>query len=622
MSDRPALHALAERAGIHAGYDSALTKQWTPTSDATRVALLAALGIDASDEAAARRALEAWPPATVRAPEPPTSAPARCVDVRERLGDRRAAGLWANLYTLRSARGLGFGDATDLRELLLLCARTGADFVGVNPLHASRNHGYEVSPYAPLSRIFRNALYLDVFAVPELAESPDARRRLEASEREIAALRQAPRIDYERCAALQRELLAPLHASFRALHGGGRTARGEAYARFAAGEDLLLDFATFCALDDALARPGHARDFRAWPAPLREPGGEAVRAFRAAHADEVDLHAWIQFELDRQLAAAAAAGRSAGLAIGLYTDLAIGSAASGFDPWAFPDLFRPEVTVGAPPDDFNPQGQDWGFPALDPRRLAAEADGYFARVLRRAFDHAGALRIDHVMGLFRQWWIPAGAAPTEGAYVDFPSYALLDRLAEESRRAGALVIGEDLGTVPPGLPERLAERGILSSRVFLFEREWNGEFRPPEHYPDRALVTAVTHDTPTLAGFLAGRDLELRRSLGLFPDEAAYQQARAAREAERGAALRRLAAEGLLPSAESPPDPDAFRDAVHRLLARTPAPLVAYSLDDLAGEVEPVNLPGVGPERFSSWTRRMSRTPEEVLAGVRLGRES
>jgi 4-alpha-glucanotransferase len=605
VGEGTALRALAERAGILSEY-TAIGGERRVTSEATRRALLAALGYDAGDETRAAAALAGLPPARGRERTAP-GAP-RCTSPEERTGGRRVFGLWANLYSLRGRRGLGVGNLSDLRELVRFAGEAGADFVGVSPLHALRNRPPEISPYQPLSRLFRNPLYLDATAFPEWEESGDAKRLLEAgpAARELAALLGARRIDYARSAALQRRLLDLLHRAFRARQRSSDSPRAREFARFRReGGELLEDFATFCALEEQLAEQGHPRDWRAWPAELRSPRSEAVRRFREQHPAEVELHAFLQFELDRQLGRVAREASEAGLAIGLYQDLALGSAASGFDPWAFPDLFLAGASVGAPPDDYAAQGQVWELPPQHPARLVAGEQRYWRCLLRAGFAHAGALRIDHVLGLFRQFWIPVGEPASQGAYVRFPAVPLLAALAEESRRARALVVGEDLGTVPRGLPSLLARFGVLSTRVLLFERDRRGRFHPARRYSRRALVTAETHDHPPLAGYLRGRDLELRRLLGILPDNRRLAEARSAREAERQALLRRLASDGDLPAAGAPPAFPELCAAVHRFLCRTPAPLVGLSVDDLAGEEEPVNLPGVPPAAFPSWTRRM-----------------
>jgi 4-alpha-glucanotransferase len=696
---RPALRALADRVGILASYVAADGRERRETSDSTRVALLAAMGLDAGDEAAARRSLAALderdrarilaparvsfageqarvsltlPPGCAstlpfdlelreeggalhersgRLRVPPSGkariaelpllpagihrvrlrlggdagergaeqtwivAPRRCTTPEDRHRERRLVGLWANLYTLRSRRGLGIGDFSDLCALLRFAAEVGAAFVGVNPLCALRNRAEEISPYSPVSRLFWNPLYLDVEAVPELDESRAAARLLESSEarRELEALRRSDRLDYERIAGFHRAVVEALHDSFAQLHGAGGTDRARALAGFEARRGpLLRDFATFLALDDHLAAQGCARDWRRWPERFRDPRSDAVREFREAHARDLAFHVFVQFELDRQLARAAAEGRRVGLEVGLYQDLPVGSSASGFDAWAFPELFVAGATLGCPPDLNIPSGQDWSLPPIDPRRLAADGYRYWTLLLRAAFAHSGLVRLDHAMGLVRQFWIPEGSSPGAGAYVRFPTRELLALLALESRRTGALVVGEDLGTVPRGLPASLARYGILSSRVLLFERDRRGSFRPSRRYSRRALVTANTHDLPTLAAYWGGRDLEIQRELGLIPNDAALARARSGRDRERAALLRRLELEGLVDRKRPPAAYPELAAAIHAFLCRTPAPLVAVALDDLAGETEPVNLPGVPLERYPSWTRRMHAAIEDL----------
>jgi 4-alpha-glucanotransferase len=338
-----------------------------------------------------------------------------------------------------------------------------------------------------------------------------------------------------------------------------------------------------------------------------------VAEFRRRHAAAVDYHAFLQFELEQQLDAAARAARAAGMEIGLYQDLPLGSIASGFDAWAFPELLVRGASLGAPPDPYAAQGQNWALPPLHPLRIGQDGYRLWRLLLRSALSHAGAVRIDHAMGLLRQFWIPAGRSGREGAYVRFPFDDLLGVLALESSRAGALVIGEDLGTVPAGFDQALARYGVLSLRVMFFERERRGAFKPARRYSPRALVVATTHDSPTLEGYWRGRDLEIWRELGLIASDAALRLARGVRARDRQALLDRLAAEGALPAARDPGSPAERCAAVHRFLCATPAPLVALSLDDLAGETEPVNVPGVSPDRYPSWTRRLRLPVERLL---------
>ncbi len=539
-------------------------------------------------------------------------APRTARSVPEVLGGRRGFGLWTNLYTVRSPGNQGFGDCSDLAELLVWCAQVGGDFVGVNPLHAIANRGLSITPYSPSSRLFRNVLYLDVEAVPELSVCDKARARLADPrfQRQLAGLRAAPTLDHGAVLDVKLSVLRPLYRCFQ--RGGKSTPRGVAFARYRADQGAALeDFATWEALADRFGTPGApACDWSRWPERYRDPRTPAVEAFRCEHAEEIEFRAWLQFELDAQLARAAARGRDAGLAIGIYQDLAVGSAPDSADTWMAQDLVARGVSVGAPPDDYAPEGQNWGFPPLDPHRLRADGYRMWSRLLRANLAHAGALRIDHAMGILRLFWIPDGQPGHVGAYVQSRFDEMLGVLALESRRAGALIIAEDLGTVPPGFREELAEWSILSSSVAYFERD-DGVYRPASAIPRNALATVQTHDLAPLAGFAAGADLAIRRRVGELPDDEALGHALAARAEEHRALCDRLRAEGLLPAHDGV-DPVQLAVAVHAFLARTPAALVAASLDDLAGEAEPVNVPGIPVDRHRSWSRRMNRTLAEL----------
>jgi len=566
--------------------------------------------------------LDARSSATMVAEQTLIVVPPRCLVPSERLGSRRVFGLLANLYAVESARNWGAGDLTDLGTLVDFAGHVGAAFVGVNPLHALRNGRREISPYSPVSRLYRNPLYLDVTAIPELAETPGATRMLAstATQEALARLRAGSHLDYAGAMALKMSLLAVLHRSFARRHRDRDTLRGRAYRRYRRAEGTaLLDFATYVALEEHLGCSA-GRDWRRWRGEYRNPSSSAVEAFRAAHAESVDRAMWIQFELDRQLGAVAARAARAGLPIGVYQDVALGSATRGSDSWAFPGLFVLDGTsLGAPPDGLAPAGQNWGLPPLDPHAIRADGYRYWIRLLRSAFRHAGALRIDHVMGLFRQFWIPARRPGSEGAYVRFPADDLLGILALESTRAQALVIGEDLGTVPAGLPERLRKAGILSTRVLLFSRDRRGAFRPAHSYPRQALVAANTHDMVPLAGWTTGRDLVLRRAHGQIRNAAELVAARRERHEAVAALTRLLVQAGLWPAGEKADGADPrFRGAVHAFLCRTPTALVGIALDDLAGTVDPVNLPGVDLDRYRSWSRRPGLALEALASDPRV----
>ena len=555
--------------------------------------------------------------------------PPRCRSAAEALRGERVVGVTASLYTVRSAHNWGAGDLTDLAALVDFAADHGGAFVGVNPLHALRTSGLEPSPYGPVSRVFRHLLYLDVDAIPELADDDAARARRgdPALAAALGALRAADRVDHAAVLAAKRPVLEALHRAFRGLPPGH--ARRLAFEAYVAEQGGALDrYATFQALDEHFRAEGLGW-WPEWPEAMRDPAGDAVRAFVGGHAAAVDFHRWVQFELDAQLAAAAARARGRGLPVGLYQDLAVGASPAGGDVWGDQALFVTGVALGAPPDALGPDGQNWGLPPMNPRELARAGYAPWTRLVRSAMRHAGALRIDHAIGLFRQFWIPQGSTGRDGAYMRMPADDLLGILALESVRAnggaGALVVGEDLGTVPPEVGPGLARWGVLSSKVLYFERGAHGAFTPPRTYARAALATVNTHDLATLAGWWQGRDVALRRELELLATDEAAEAARAERAGERAQLVRLLVAEGVLDAAavggvvrgEMPDalpadalDDVVLRAAVHAVVRRAPSWLVGLALEDLVGETEPVNLPGVGPDRFPSWTRRLGMSIE------------
>jgi 4-alpha-glucanotransferase len=432
----------------------------------------------------------------------------------------------------------------------------------------------------------------------------------------LADLGSARQLDYERVMELKRPVIEALHQTFVRLHRDRDTPRGRAYALYLDREgDTLEDFATFLLLSERLPEE-HGRYWRRWPSGFRHPRSREVAEFRQDHFEEFDRHRFMQFELDRQLAAAANAAQ---LSIGVYGDLAIGSASDGSDTWAFPDLFLEGAKIGAPPDDYSLEGQDWGLPPLNPHQLKADRYRYWVKLLRSGLRHYGALRIDHVMGLLRQYWVPAGRPATEGAYVIFPHQDLLGILALESQRHGAVIVGEDLGTVPTAFSSLLARWGILSTRLLYFEKDRRGQFRPARSYSKRALVTASSHDNPPLLGWWEGRDLELRRLAGSLAGASERAAAEDQRESERAALLQRLKTEGLATQTEARTAYPWLVTAVHNFLARTPAPLIGLALDDLAGERDPINLPGVQWDRYASWTRRIDVEIESLRRDPGIG---
>ena len=536
-------------------------------------------------------------------------APKRAVTPRDLEADR-AHGVWTNLYSLRSERNWGFGDLGDLGRLVPRVAAAGGDFVGLNPLHSIRNAARECSPYSPLSRRYLSELYLDVPRIPEWKDLPDATRRAwesDAMRARLRRLRAADRIDYDAVRELKERFFVPLHAAFRRRHAKASSARGRAWRRFVAeaGEPLRRH-ATFLALDDHFYRP--RRGWRGWPAAYRDPDGAAVREFQARHRHSIERSMYLAFELDRQLGAVAARCRRSGMKLGLYRDLAIGSAPEGSDVWSDRELFVLDASVGAPPDAFASTGQVWNLPPLHPRVLRRRGYRDFTELLRANLAHSGLLRIDHVIGLVRQFWIPRGRTGRDGAFVRYPADDLFAILALESVRHQAVVVGEDLGTVPDELPPLMRAHGVLQSDVLLFHLGVDG-LPPSRSFRRSALATVGTHDHAPLAGFVRGDDLPIRRRLGLL-SRAAEARVRRERDAQVRAMIRQFHRRGWLRSLAP-----CVRDvvwAMHRYLASTPGALKGISLDDLAVETTPVNVPTATPARYPVWSRRMSRPVEGI----------
>ena len=538
--------------------------------------------------------------------------PSQCTPPEARLHGRRGFGITTNLYTVRSGTNWGAGDIRDVRTIARWLGQYGGAFVGMSPMHALRNEGYDVSPYSPISRIFRNPLYLHVEDIPELRHDAVVQEMIAAPafQAELAELRDAPMLDYARVMALRAPALESLHQSFVEHETSRDTPRAHGYADFVLREDpQLTQFATYMAIAE---REGP--DARIWPAELRDANGDAVAELRRTLAKRVDYHRWLQFELDRQLGREASEAAEAGLSLGMYQDLAVGSAASGSDVWGNQELFLQGATVGAPPDMYSDEGQNWGLPAINPHVLRESGYDYWTRLLRAGFRHTGALRIDHALGLFRMFWVPLGESARQGAYVRSFSEELFGILALESVRHNALVVGEDLGTVPPHVPAVLAKWGVLGSRVQVFERDFHtGRFRPAGEYPRMALATVNTHDLPPLVGWAEARDIMLRAEVGDLSDPDVAAGMRDSRRGDLGALISSLIEAGLLPhDAHHNVTPGALIAAVHAFIRRTPSALVGLSLDDLAHESTPVNIPGVWQDRYPSWSRRM-REPLEAI---------
>ncbi|MFH8573138.1 4-alpha-glucanotransferase [Streptomyces sp. NPDC017993] len=696
---------LAQLHGIAVSYEPS-PGQTVHIGDDTVVAVLAALGVDASTPQAVRAALDAFPdgpghPGRALLPRTVVARPGRPPDLADlpegtglrvetedgqvlegRARDDGARGPWApdrlplgihslhaqapdgrtaharlivapdrvpappgrshglmvQLYSLLSRRSWGMGDLGDLADLAAWSGRSlGTGFVQLNPLHAAvPGPPTDPSPYRPSSRRFPDPVHLRIEHVPEYAHLAGA-ARLRAHD--LAGRASALRADVlDRGALIDRDAVWELKKEALELLGEVPLTPGRraAYCDFLAEQGQALDdHATWCAFAEV-----HGPDWRSWPAALRDPRSAATARLRTQLLHRVDFHCRLAWLTDQQLAAAQRAARESGMGVGLVHDLAVGVHPSGADTWAQQDAFAAGMSIGAPPDAFNARGQDWGLPPWRPDALAAAGYAPYRELLRGLLRHAGALRIDHVMGLFRLWWVPEGRPPTDGAYVRYDGEAMLSVLALEAHRAGASVIGEDLGTVEPGVRDALAERGVLGTSVLWFERDYGGgadggadgaesAARPapdgearilaPEEWRGDCLATVTTHDLPTTAARLTGEDVALRERLGLLAGPAERERSRAKYELAEW--LRELAHRGLLP--EGAGDEEAAVKAVHRFLLRTPARMVGVWLPDAVGDRRPQNLPGTWDE-YPNWRLPIAgpdgrpQTLEELAASPRL----
>jgi 4-alpha-glucanotransferase len=544
--------------------------------------------------------------------------PSRCFGPDD-LGNGRLWGITAQLYGLRSADDFGLGDFDDLARLAEVVAAEGAAFVGLNPIHslfpAEPRH---IGPYSPSSRRFSNWIHIDLDAVPEVAATPEAAALLaqDATQATLKAARAAELVDYAAIAPIKRQLLELAFTTFlgRHLRAGEESGRGLAFLAFRAEQGAELESqARFDAIFEHQYAGGQGVwSWRAWPAELRDASGPGVAAFAEAHAERVTFFAWLQWLIDDQLATVQARARDAGMPVGLYGDLAVGVHPDGAATWSRPDVAVVGATVGAPPDAFNAGGQNWGLAPFSPTALQRDRYRMFLGDLGWNMRHAGALRIDHAMSLARLFWIPEGAPASEGTYVRHPFDDLVRLVALQSQRAHCMVIGEDLGNVPDGFRDVMQRANLLSYRVLWFERAWDGGFKPPEAFPREALIGISTHDLPTLAGFVAGRDLEWRRRLGQLADEAKLEVARGERRQEVARLAQALREAGDLP-ADTGDDPpyDILLDATCRYLARSPSALMFVQLEDLLGDPEQPNLPGTVDEH-PNWQRRLPVTVDEL----------
>ena len=503
----------------------------------------------------------------------------------------RSWGFAVQLYSLRSRASWGHGDLHDLAELAAWSGRDlGAGFVLINPLHAAEPlPPVSPSPYLPMTRRFTSPLYLRIEDIPEYRQLSDEHRAI------VDALAAPLRARNATSDLIERDEVwtakrAALEIIYRVPLSGRRAA---GFRRFREREGSeLTHWADWCALAEI-----HGPDWRCWPAEARKPRLAGKLTAAAGSCAAAGFHAWLQWLADEQLASAQQAALAAGMEIGIIADLAVGSHPGGADAWAHQDKIVRGISVGAPPDGFNQLGQDWGQPPWHPGRLAAVGYRPLASLFEAALRHAGGLRVDHVMGLMRLWWVPQGMTPDRGAYVRYDHRATVGALAGQAARAGALAIGEDLGTVDPWIREYLAERGILGTSMLWFAREPDGTPLRPEHWRRRCMATVGTHDLPPVTAFLTGEQVTVRARLGLLklPEDTERGNAELMLSRWRAA----LVAEGLIPP-RAQPGPAGFTVALYAYLAKTPAQLISVSLADAVGDRRAQNLPGTSDE-YPNW---------------------
>jgi 4-alpha-glucanotransferase len=552
-------------------------------------------------------------------------APDRAHEPAELAASGKVWGVAAQIYTLRSDDNWGIGDFTDLAELLRLAAAAGAGFVGVSPLHALFPSDPSLySPYSASSRHALNVMFIDVNAVPDVRASERARALAETRvfKAKLAQVRAASQVDYAGVAALKLPVLEAGYRLFREVHLDTHTPRASQFRDFLAehGEPLRLH-ALFDALDRHFRKTlGSNAGWQNWPKEYRDPRGDAVQRFAREHTDDVDFFAYLQWLAADQLGAVRRLARELGLGVGLYGDYAVGVNASGSETWSDQTLYCMGAAIGAPPDPLGVAGQEWGIPPQDPRQLRRTAYAPFAALVRASMRNCGALRLDHVMALFRQWWVPRGYKSVDGGYVHYPLEDLLGVVALESHRNHCLVVGEDLGVVPDEIRRALPQFGVYHYKVVMFEQR-EGEFVAPSDYVRPALATVTTHDLPTLNGWWTGHDIDLWQKLGFYADESVGMAARAERDREKQRLLRALNREGLWPAASddasasqpSTPYSAELSRAIHVYLGRSNAALVTVQLEDMIGMREPVNIPGTSSE-YSNWTRRIPLSAREIFA--------
>jgi 4-alpha-glucanotransferase len=551
------------------------------------------------------------------------------------LQEGKAWGLSINLYSIRSAQNWGIGDLSDFKKVVRWIAGLKANFVGINPLHAIPNTSpFGLSPYSPISRLYKNYIYLDIENIPEISCSEDVRIMIRAKNfnKELDKLKEGDLIDYEKVASQKERILRIAFDLFYKKHYSQNTSRDRDFRSYISEEgDTLESFALYMALASrhSVSESPNLRgslplySWLEWPEEYRNISGKAVETFREENKKEILFYKYIQWLIDKQLKETAEEAKNLGMSVGLYYDLAIGSVSGGSDAWSHRDVIADSVDVGAPPDDFSPDGQNWGFPPLIPEKLKETGYELFIQTIRKNMKYGGALRIDHALGMFRLFWIPKGLPAKEGAYIHYPSDDLLRIIALESVRNRTAVIAEDLGTMGESVRETLQRFHMLSYRLFYFERNYpDPSFAAPDKYPELALCAVTTHDLPTIYGYWKGQDIEVRKQLGKYSDNTLWHQQLNERQRDRGLILSALESQGIIPhdypSGQKmiPGMTQELCLAIYQYLSLTPCKLLLISLDDIIGTLNQQNMPGT-INSYPNWRQRTPLTLEEILSDKR-----
>ena len=542
--------------------------------------------------------IDASPACEAHSATPPLAVTPDRLELPASLGER-GWGVMAQLYSVRSRGSWGIGDADDLTELASLLGDEGADFLLINPLHASEPAGTMTpSPYLPVTRRFVNPIYIRPEAIAEVARLSGPRRSLvqwafeEVKDSDLSA----EPIDRDAVWKAKREALEVIFAA------GRSRARQRDFERFRAEQGEGLErFALWCALSE---KYGELQD---WPETLRDASNAFVANEARTLTERIDFYAWMQWIVDEQLGRAQSEARASGMGLGIMGDLAVGVHPRGADAWSDPESFAAGIEAGAPPDMYNQLGQNWSQPPWSPTRLAESAYAPLRDMMRTVLRHAGALRMDHIIGLFRLWWIPRGMGADQGAYVRYDHEAMVGVVLLEAYRAGAVIIGEDLGTVEPWVRDYLASRGVLGTSVLWFEKQQDGWPLQPDAYRYLSLSTVNTHDLPPTAGYLADEHVTLRERLGLLTEP--VEQVRAEARVERERMLTRLREHGLL---RNDPSEREIVEALYRYIVRTPSALIGIALVVGVGERRTQNQPGTDQE-YPNWKIPLADGSGEVV---------